>query len=502
MPKKTYSVAEIVRCVERHGGDKKAAGVELFPNIPPDAARMRVLRAISGRTVVKGINTHQPAESKPDEPDKGLAARAKALKAAGFSVEDVEEFEQLQALNAMIRREGVDPRDVEITSGRIANYEQGAKVNTYDPLTGKRIKQEVVRTPLKAMQVKFEPRCAVGPKWQTVDQPPRIISTFPTILIPPPSLDVPRAYRAAILYSDTQHGFSRPLSDPTLSTLVPFHDNRALDIALQISADIATKADRVKKVHMGDGIDANEMSRWQQHEEFFRTTQPAIDAYYEWLWLTQASTPEPRDEDDQTVLIKGNHDRRFRDYIQNNARAAYGIRKAKALPEDWPVFTVENLCRFDELKIKPTREYPAGEVWLHPGNSQYPPFVCRHDPKGKGDYDADVAYGHTHTLEHETFSRRGYDAQTETGMQRHFTTYGVGCLCRTEDAVEDSLMPTRIPSDRAFVKNWAQGFVIVWFDREGHRQADQVHIKRGRATFHGRTYTSHIDLEAPSLLAA
>src|SRR5690606_21530085 len=61
-------------------------------------------------------------------------------------------------------------------------------------------------------------------------------------------------------------------------------------------------------------------------------------------------------------LIEGNHDKRLQGFIETTALAAFGPRKA-GWPESWPVMSIPNLLRLDELNITYYDAYPAATYW-------------------------------------------------------------------------------------------------------------------------------------------
>lgn len=317
---------------------------------------------------------------------------------------------------------------------------------------------------LPADSIIFTPAWEQGPKWPVV-QPAKPVSIKPVAYQPRP-----RIGRTVVVIPDVQCGFLRPLDDP--ANLVPIHDREAIDVALQIVADI--QPDQL--VHVGDFLDLPEMSRWLQHEEFWRTTQPAIDEGHRILREFEAAAG-PRERRAPTAFIEGNHDRRLREYCLKNARAAFHLRPAMSTPADWPDLTVPHLLLFEELGIEYCGAYPGSEYWITPS------LVVRHNPEKKDAYEGSVIAGHTHRIRRETTSRR-----TSFGTA-HRTLYEIGCLCRI-DTYNDprSLMRTSVPSDRGFVTGWTQGLAVVHVDDDGHFTVEQIEIINGKALYAGRVY--------------
>jgi hypothetical protein len=332
-------------------------------------------------------------------------------------------------------------------------------VHAKDPETGK-----IVTEGLHSTAITLSPKWEEGPSWPVM-QPAK-----PTIIKFPQYEAAPRIGRTVVVVPDVQCGFYRSLDDP--SQLIPIHDRNAIDCALQIVADL--QPDQL--IHVGDFLDLPEMSRWLQHEEFWRTTQPSIDEGHRILAEFEAAAG-PRERREQTAFIAGNHDRRLREYALKNARAAFNLRPAMSTPDDWPDLTVPHLLRFGDLDIEYCGEYPGSEYWITPR------LVVRHNPENRNAYEGSVIAGHTHRIRREAFSRR-----TPSGAQHH-TLYEIGCLCRIDDyADKRSLMRTSVPSDRGFIANWTQGLCVVHVDDDENFCVDQIEIHHGRALYRGRVY--------------
>lgn len=310
----------------------------------------------------------------------------------------------------------------------------------------------------------LSPKWAEGPSWPVIEPAKPVIVKNPTR----PATGQGNGLKTVVVLSDLQIGFLRDIEDAT--NLVPMHDPAAIDVALQIVADLAPQ----QLVYVGDFLDLPEMSRYLQLEEFWRTTQPAIDAGYKILAQFEAAAGPNRLP---TQFISGNHDRRLREYTLKNARAAFNLRPAQETPESWPDLSVPRLLRFSELGIAYVGEYPGGEFWITPR------LVVRHNPQSKDAYDASVIAGHSHHIRRETFTRRG------PGGPIASTLYEIGCLASLENYGDKrSLMATRVPSDRAFAKNWAHGFAVVYVDEDGTFTVDQVEINNGKALYRGKRY--------------
>lgn len=319
---------------------------------------------------------------------------------------------------------------------------------------------------LPADSIVFTPSWEEGPQWPVM-QPARPVTIKPTVY-----RRRQRTGKTIVVVPDVQVGFYRSIDN--VSQLTPIHDDVAIDVALQIITDI--QPDQL--VHVGDFLDLPEMSRWLQHEEFWRTTQPAIDEGHAILARFE-SAAGPRENRTPTQFIEGNHDRRLREYSLKNARASFHLRPAMATPDSWPDLSVPHLLKFDELGIEYCGAYPGSEYWITPS------LVVRHNPESKDAYDASVIAGHSHRISRTTYSRRSHIGA------KHWTLFEIGCLCRIDNyADKKALMRTSVPSDRGFIRNWTQGLAVVHVDDDGQFSVEQIEIHNGKALYRGRAYAS------------
>jgi len=331
----------------------------------------------------------------------------------------------------------------------------------------------ITRSSSKNTALLLSPKWEDGPAWPVV-QPAKAVHVPPTVVKKRTS-----DLRTVVVVPDTQIGFLRDVFDE--SKRVPIHDPVAIDVALQIVSDLQPN----QIGYIGDFLDLPEMSRWLQVPEFWRTTQPAIDEGHKILSQFEAAAG-PRERRDPTMFIAGNHDRRLAEYAVKNAMAAYGLRPANEPPESWPAQHIARLLRFEELGIEYVGEYPGGEWWITPD------LVARHNPEGRDAYAASVIAGHTHRIREETFTHR-----TQGGLIE-YTLYEIGCLASRENYPDKrSLMATRVPSNRGFIKHWAFGLTVVQIDGDGQHDVHTIRIKLKpdgsglKAMYAGKTYAAN-----------
>ena len=338
-----------------------------------------------------------------------------------------------------------------------------------------------------ATEALYATTLVLNPLWESGPAWPIVQPAAPTkIEYRPPTIIVPKGLRVEVVLPDTQFGYTRDLDSRRMvghkesHDLLPIHDEAALDVSEQIVA--AVQPDGV--THVGDLMDFSEFSRYLQVEEFFRTTQASIDRGHLYLARIAAAMGERRKGRPQKRrrLVSGNHDeKRLGSYLQQNARAAYRLRPAMATPASWPLMTLPQLLRLDEIGWEFMGSWPGSEAWLVEGDNG---LVVIHDPQKRGMFQANVIAGHTHHHRVEAFTVR-----TPFG-HRTFSLYEIGCLCslkRVADTV--AIQRTRTPSDRGWVSGWVQGVAVVEIlQATGAHQLQFVQINEGRAIYGGQVF--------------
>lgn len=324
---------------------------------------------------------------------------------------------------------------------------------------------------LKGTSVLVSPAWASGPEWQPVDRGAPVVIR-PT---PRPKASDRREETVAII-PDVQIGYWR---DPETFSLVPFHDEAAMALALAVIRE--ARPDRV--VILGDFLDFAPLSRFTLEAGFALTMQPAIDRGVRFLREIQAAAPGAA-----IVFLEGNHDRRLQDAITKNALAAFGLKRGESAPEDWPVLSVPYLLRMDEMGVTYVGGYPAGEYWLNDN------LVAIHGHKVRSngstaqavieDERVSILFGHTHRIELMHKTRR-----VRHGRRSAFAA-SVGCLCSvggvvpsTKGAVDVFGRP--VPT----VEDWQHGLGIVTVEPGDGTFALEVvpiHTDEGVAWFRGR----------------
>jgi predicted phosphodiesterase len=285
-----------------------------------------------------------------------------------------------------------------------------------------------------------------------------------------PTMRTPRAsrFKTAVLGADTQIGFDM---DGT-GNLTPYHDERAIDILHQVVA--AENPDQT--VILGDILDLTEQGRWSQEEPFARTTQPALNYGREFAAQTRANTTG------RIIWIEGNHDKRMQAFMEANAKAAMGLRKA-GYPDSWPVMSIPNLIGLDEFDTEYIDAYPAGVHWITDGLRAIHGTKANSKGSTASQYANEMphistAFGHTHRLEVQsktTFDRAG---------KIRTMAINPGCLCRVDGAVPSVHGARHLDGSKAtYWEDWQQGVAVIRYHDDGTFYVELVQIDEGVA-FH------------------
>lgn len=371
----------------------------------------------------------------------------------------------LSKIAELLRKSGIDPDEV----GRV----EKVRVGTYQMLT-KDNEGEAQIHDLEVASLVLSPAFADGPAWPVIEQ-------AAPISIPPVTVKNPqRTFKTAVFLSDPHVGFYNFDGE-----LVAFHDDRAMNVALQVIRDL--QPDLI--INGGDSLDLAEWSlKFAVTPEAMHITQPAIDRFYRFLCEQKLAAPNA-----EVRLLEGNHDRRLMNFVSANAKAALRIRQADS-PKSWPVLSVPFLLRLNELDVNYVDGYPA--CWTRINDNLI--AVHGHKVRSSGstaqamidDERISVVFGHIHRHESAMKTRRVLNK--DTMGRRTNLTQSFGCLCHIDGRVPSTrgatdLMGRPIPS----AENWQQGFGVIHFiEGDGPFDVERVYINDGLGIFRGKVYAS------------
>lgn len=326
-----------------------------------------------------------------------------------------------------------------------------------------------VRVPMYSTSIDITPP---DPRYPVAQQAP------PTTILFAEPPRILRKTRQELVVSDIQAGWLR---DSGTDVLEPIHDPDAIDVAQQVTRDVAPS----KVIFVGDVADLAMFSRWSQHPEYDRTLQPSIDVVHQILGeFISAAGPQCTER----IMIGSNHDHRIEKGVLEWNKQALGVRRA-GQPDGWPVFSLGYLARFDDLGLQWSGHFPGGEYYM------LDDLVVMHAPPKAKEFRASVIHGHTHHI-----TTTPAVQHSRAGRISAFV-YDIGCLCQTGATTEQfRLLVTKVPSDRGRT-DWNQGIAVVSIvDGLGSQAAfhsvEQVSIVDGRANFAGAHYTARALEEA------
>ena len=309
------------------------------------------------------------------------------------------------------------------------------------------------------------------PAWPVIQQAQPVIVNLPN-----PSPAPKRNYKLALKSADHQIGYRR-LDDGTLD---PFHDQRAMDIFTQVCANY--QPDKIQI--LGDFLDLPSQSRWAQEASFARTTQPALDAAHAWLAQLRAVAPNA-----EMIIIEGNHDKRMQNFVEANALAAFGLKRAN-MPNSWPTMSIPYLLRLEELNIQYVDAYPAATDWDNDTTRNIHGTRANSRGSTTAQYIHELPHlntwaGHTHRAEityHSVMGARG------EALRRY--SANPGAMCRVDGSVPS--VNGAIGADgkpAKIVEQWQQGIGFAYYD-ETESWPFVYQIIDGRTIIDGKEYTA------------
>lgn len=298
--------------------------------------------------------------------------------------------------------------------------------------------------------------CLTKPTHLTPLTPPPIA---PEIAPPTPSLHVKKLHvhvPPAIVPASTNGMITAVLYG---DSHFPFQDEAALDIVGQVVR--VSRPDFI--VHMGDPIDAYQLSRFDKNPRRLHTLQDEIDECRAHLVSMRILAPKAR-----YILLEGNHPDRLRRMLWNMPEQVKALNSLRAFTA---VMTWPALLGLDELGVE---FVPYGEESKH---TFLPKFLVKHGSVVRklsaytaraelDKYNKSGASGHTHRLG-QFFHRdsNGNHIWIETG-----------CTCKLDP-------------EYAQDPDWQQGCVVMTFEpATGAFQAETVYIHNGSAVFRGQFY--------------
>jgi predicted phosphodiesterase len=392
---------------------------------------------------------------------------------------DQSRLEKLTRIEELLESNGVSVDEIgSVKNIRVKKWQAVAKGKSTRNDEGKIIDQEPSKVvDLESTSVLISPSWAEGPKWELPHRANPI-----TVKVPTRTPALLKGWKTAALLPDTQFGFRRDLQTAALD---PFHDDRALDVSLQILD--GERPDLT--IFLGDVLDLASFGKYRQEPGFVLTVQPTIDTAYEYIAKAMAYSKEGR-------FIEGNHDVRLQNMIIDNAVAAFGIRRAAAPPSEWPVLSVPFLLNLDDLGVKYVGGYPAGATYINDNLAAIHGRKVGNDRRSAAtmvveDERVSVVFGHVHRIE------TTYRTRNTRGAAKISLAHTPGCLCRIDGAVPG--VKGGMDAFGHAVKsweNWQNGMTIVRYQEgDGKFAIETIPIIEGWALHGGQEFVSRVTPE-------
>lgn len=305
----------------------------------------------------------------------------------------------------------------------------------------------------------LDPSWETGPQWPVIKPAPAIKLTKRTT--PPAIKD---GWSRCVVAPDMQLGYLRSGD----GTFEPTHDTLAIDMFV----DFVKLVKPTVVVLLGDNLDLPEFGKYRQHPGFQLTTQMTIDYAGELCSrIRDAAGPGC-----QIIWLEGNHEARLPNFIIDNAKAAFGIKRySKEMLKEWPVLSVPFLLRLDDVKIDYLSGYPSNYFWLTPNLR----FIHGYSVKSKGstahvylnDEKVSVIYGHIHRNEMAFQTRIDYDGPAT------IMAASPGCLARIDGHVPSMKQGFDLDGRPVISpENWQQGLAVVDYHEDGRFDYKPIHI--------------------------
>ena len=317
--------------------------------------------------------------------------------------------------------------------------------------------------------IQFSPAFESGPQWPVVQPGPQV--KLPQVKA---KAKLASDYQTCVVLPDMQIGYFRNKA----GELEPTHDEGAIDIAFSIIKDV--KPDLI--VMVGDNLDLPEFGKYRLSSAYALTTQASIDRATTLCAQLRTIAPHAR-----VVWLSGNHEERLVNYVIDNAKSAFALRKGNT-PDSWPVLSVPYLCRFDEFGIEFVPGYPAGQFWINQRLRVIHGTKVRSNGSTAHAYlsteKTSVLYGHIHRREWAERSRSDWDGP-KTVMAA-----SPGTLARCDGTVPSTKGGLDLDGrPMTVVEDWQQGIGVVTFEPgEGQFWYEQVPFHGGEAFFRGKLY--------------
>jgi len=244
-------------------------------------------------------------------------------------------------------KHNIDPENWEIKEQKLSAFDGWSREGNEKAWSDEKLARKVTLIPKQ------------DPSVTPIVVPVRVSMTVPesTIVRKHSDASKPVYVRSfTLVLGDPQIGFTADPRTPERK-FHPMHNRQALATALSLAKNLSNRIKSV--VWLGDIID---LAEWSTHfprkPDHVQTTQLALVEASYWLSLFKEAIPEA-----EHIFLKGNHEKRFLDYIIKALPQAWGIRKVTEIDQEYPTFSIPNLLGLRELGIRYIDDYPSGIFW-------------------------------------------------------------------------------------------------------------------------------------------
>jgi hypothetical protein len=363
---------------------------------------------------------------------------------------------RLRQLDELLRRKGIDLTDLESAQVRSVGFWQAMHK---DENTGDAVVTDLAR-------IEIAPGWDSGPEWPVIQPAPMLNRAKRA------KQRTGKGWRKYAALPDMQIGYWRGAD----GVLVPTHDEDALAIALGI---VAHHDPDVVVLH-GDNMDLPDMSRFRSTPAFAQTTQATVDRCA--LLAQQLREAAPRAS---IQWLAGNHEERLANYILDNAKAAFGLKRGRE-PQGWPVLSVPHLCHLDDVDVTYLPGYPANRYDLNDGLRMV--HGDRTGPAGTvaakylSRSHKSVMFGHIHSHDEAELTN-------EDGWQ--VWAGSAGCLCRVDGGVPSTHSGVDLDGLPLPVhESWQQGLFVGEYRPDSRAfTTEHIAIRHAWARWSGKEWT-------------
>lgn len=289
----------------------------------------------------------------------------------------------------------------------------------------------------------------------------------------------------AVVYMDAQIGYWEDQD----GKLHGIHDEAAIDISEQVTMDLQAESGIDVLVDVADINDLPQFSRHRTAKAFLTTRAMNAGTRRTGELLARRTALAP---DAKRYVLRGNHDQRLTDWLNDHAPHLLGWRDANGEL----LISMDRIIGAEERGWEIVGDaYPTSCLWLNHNTR-----VIHGNKAGKGAAPAylsepvNTIFGHTPWVQmaHRTFA-------LDDGGARTYVAAGGGGLMRVDGhlppGIYSGVSETGGPGKGT--APWQQAMWVVTYDPDGHMvpMCEPVVIIDGWASFRGRVYQARCDAD-------